>query len=290
MAGGTAGLRMRSGTDASSGHRHICWSYEDDDAFSQGVEAFVRTGLNEGQRVVARISADRVEDAERHLSLRLPEARLAVRDGSLLVQAAREAYAPAGTFDPDDALAELRDLAARAIADGHAALRVLTEVSDLKDQPTFLAHWPTFEIRADLLRASGGVVALCAYDARRCRGSTMQLLRSLHPASRGSFPEDASFRIHATSTGGLMLRGEVDLFNAEAVAALGPIAAGDVCEPVLDVSDLRFVDVSGMRALADTLEAMSSRFPQVRIRGASHAFARLWDLMLFDRRIPALLD
>jgi anti-anti-sigma factor len=52
---------------------------------------------------------------------------------------------------------------------------------------------------------------------------------------------------------------------------------------VLDVTELDFVDVAGMRAIARACQTLVHHAGQARIRGASPTFRRIWRLAEFDR-------
>ena len=181
-------------------------------------------------------------------------------------------------------------MARSAVRDGYSALRILGEATDLKGNESALGRWPGFELRADLLISRAPILAVCAYDSRTCTGAPMELLCSLHASVLGPISRPPQFRLHASPSGGLTLSGEVDLGSAETIAMLASQAACSVTRPILDVRDLSFVDVSGMRAVARTLRAMTSAHPQVRIQGAGRAFRRLWTLMSLDRGLDVSFE
>jgi anti-anti-sigma factor len=78
------------------------------------------------------------------------------------------------------------------------------------------------------------------------------------------------------------LSGEIDLQARDTFAvALGAVTSSGEC--VIDVSGLRFVDVSGMRTLAD---ASRSADGGIWLHGASPGLRRLWDLCGFAQSAP----
>jgi anti-anti-sigma factor len=78
------------------------------------------------------------------------------------------------------------------------------------------------------------------------------------------------------------LSGEIDLQARDTFAvALGTVTSSGEC--VIDVSELRFVDVSGMRTLAD---ASRSADGGIWLHGASPGLRRLWDLCGFAQSAP----
>jgi anti-anti-sigma factor len=104
---------------------------------------------------------------------------------------------------------------------------------------------------------------------------------SAHPAPRDAQPAP-QFWFTAAGPQSWQLSGEIDLQARDTFAvALGAVTSSGEC--VIDVSGLRFVDVSGMRTLAD---ASRSADGGIRLHGASPGLRRLWDLCGFAQSAP----
>lgn len=262
---------------------HVCWEYETPPEFRFGLAGFVREGLARGERVVCYLASDRYDEACSSLRHDVPEARAALGDGALLVLSARSTYLSRDGFDPQVRLTDVVELTARSLADGYAALRTLLQASDFKNSASAVRAWPGCELRSDFLVAGGSTTLVCAYDASMCHSRTIDVLRAVHPRGAGRSVLGPSFGLHAGRDGELSLHGEIDISVTEVVDALGSVAANEAAVGILDVSRLRFADVSGMRALRNVLRVMTARHGHVQVYGATPTFQRVWQLLELDR-------
>lgn len=262
---------------------HVCWAYDDDRQLARVLGSYVRDGLAAGQRVACYLDGDGA--AVRVALAGVERLDAALDNGSLIVGTVSAAYLPDGSFDAGARLREYAAMTAAAIDDGYAGFRVFGQAA------TMLAAaadaWPAYELRADLLVARRPMVALCAYDVRRCDRASLEMLRSVHARSFGAWKGESVFRMHGGRSGGLWIEGEVDFATAPAVEALSAEASRDLIEPVLDVSGVRFIDGAGMRAVVRGLRTIAAAHPVVRVNGATPMFKRLWTLMECQSAIKA---
>ena len=286
--------RVDHGAEADLGRLdigdHLCWSYTDAVGLRRGLTTFTADGLARNHKVMCLLPEEQIAALRDHIAARIPALTEAERDGALMFGSAREAYLPEGTFDADRRLAGFAAAADQAVAEGYGALRVLGEATEVLSDPNIGWRWTSYELRAELLASHRPFLAVCAYDARRCSGEPLGLVRAVHGPASGDWKGVPAFRLGSTPEGGLRVAGELDMASSNAAAEIGRGAAGDAVAPLLDVTDLRFVDVSGMRAIVQMLEAMADRHPVVRVRGASPTFRRLWGLLACERVVAAELE
>jgi anti-anti-sigma regulatory factor len=196
----------------------------------------------------------------------------ALERGQLVVRSPRT-HAVEGTFDIDFLLGWCSDERDRALADGYEGLTLIVEVgASIADAQTR----EDFETRLDAL-ASPATAILCINDPARIAPSSavaslhdVDLAPELAPVGREGHLEAAHLR-----SGALRLAGELN-FDAAPILTdvLGARCRGSLA---LDLADLHFVDVVGMRELRGRPGERS-----IAIFAASEAVRRLSDLMGWD--------
>jgi ABC-type transporter Mla MlaB component len=240
--------------------------------------AFIRAGLERRLRVIylcetsdSQAFVDRLRDADERVAP-------ALASGQLELRAARTAYLPDGTFDPDRVVASLADERSRALARGYGGIAVVVDVSVVYGQPgaeTIQLYERQFHSRPPDLSH----VLLCHYRPERIPPAELTELAAQHDVDAS--PELApigregplsAVRVHSDQA--LRLAGELDFDGAPAV---GDVLTAHFHGPLrLDLADLTFVDVAGMRALR-------GRTGQpVTIAGASEPVRRLAELLAWD--------
>jgi ABC-type transporter Mla MlaB component len=175
----------------------------------------------------------------------------ALERGQLEVRSAPDAYIPDGTFDPELMRDGLREEHAKALADGYAGLSMAGDMSwalelpPVMDQLLPYEHGVTTAMEAD-------VAFLCIYDHGRFAAGTLAEVAEAHEVDIA--PELAQVgRVgylaasHVLPGPTLRLSGELDFGCATALAeVLDGHHHGTLR---LDLADLRYVDVAGLRAL-----------------------------------------
>jgi ABC-type transporter Mla MlaB component len=196
----------------------------------------------------------------------------ALERGQLVVRSPR-IHAVEGTFDIDFLLGWCSDERDRSLADGYERVTLIVEVgASIADAQAL----EDYEQRLDAL-ASPATAILCIYDLARVAPSSavallhdVDLAPELAPVGREAYLEAADLR-----SGALRLAGELDY---DAVPALTDVLrARGRGSLALDLADLHFVDVAGMRGLRGRPGERS-----IAIVAASEAVRRLSDLMGWD--------
>lgn len=266
---------------------HLCWSYDDDRSFDQHLARYVASGLGQGERVACFLPASSKDRTVAFLDATLPDLQDLVDREALILGTFDQGYLRDGDFDPDARLMEYEAEVDRAVADGYSGLRVLGEATGILSNTDMFIRWPGYELRADLLAVRKPFIAACAFDRRLCHPSALDIVRGLHACLLGSPAADHSFNLHACSAGGLVLGGEVDFATATTLQRATTDAAASLMLPQIDVGELEFMDVAGMRALTAGIRAMALSHPKVQIVRPTPMFERLWELLDSGRDLEA---
>jgi anti-anti-sigma factor len=188
---------------------------------------------------------------------------------------------PSARFDAGAMLALLRDRAARARADGYEGLRVVADMDWLMPFEPTTDDIVRFELVLDRLASEVGATIVCAYRASSFDVEAIAGALSVHPVRWG---EQATPRFELVSAGPARWRlsGEVDVavHSTFATALSSALQLGDC---LVDVTGLEFIDVAGMRAVAQAAREASV---SVQLRGASTAMRRHWRLGGLEAAAP----
>jgi anti-anti-sigma factor len=146
-----------------------------------------------------------------------------------------------------------------------------------------------YEFRSEILVASTpSLTALCCYDMRALHPTAVGLAQALHPARLGPAGDDVGFTLTCSGDGVAAISGEIDCAFADQVGSLIEDSAGQIT--TLDLSQLRFADITGLRALSGAAERIRWTHGDVRIQGASPSFRRLWKILGLDDRVRGSFD
>jgi anti-anti-sigma regulatory factor len=196
----------------------------------------------------------------------------ALERGQLVVRSPR-IHAVEGTFDVDFLLGWCSDERDRSLADGYERLTLIVEVgASIADAQAL----EDYEQRLNAL-ATPTTAILCIYDPARVAPSSavaslhdVDVAPELAPVGREGDLEAAHL-----GSGALRLVGELDFEAAPILTeVLHARCRGSLA---LDLADLHFVDVAGMRELRGRPEERS-----IAIVAASEAVRRLSNLMGWD--------
>jgi ABC-type transporter Mla MlaB component len=274
MPEGSAVVPVRPG-------EHACARFAESGDGERLAAGFVCDGLRRGHKVVYLSDRDDVAGHVSRLSAVDAQIEPAIARGQLEFRPARDLCAdPDGTFDGDRAVRLAREEHARALAEGYAGLSLTGEMSWVlccaqRDEDQLAECERRFgEEPPDPTR-----VLLCQYDHGRVGTGAMADVAAAHVVdvspelaalSRDGGPGAALVRAGGT----LRLSGELDFGCALAVADVldahfhGPLR--------MDLADISFADVSGMRALR------GRKGQDLTIAGASAPVLRLVALLGWD--------
>jgi ABC-type transporter Mla MlaB component len=257
---------------------HACCHFADAADRERLAVAFVRDGLGRGDKVVYFFDGDATGLVAR-LERLDPGFDAAMARGQFEVRRARDTYIPDGRFEADRMLAVLREEHERARAEGYSGLSVTGEVPDAVCKLPGGEQLGVYETRiasdVDAPRSS----VLCQYDHGRFGPDVLSDVVEAHEVEAspelaviGRDGELAAAHDHGHDA--LRLAGELDFGCAQTVSeVLGAQFPGPLR---LDLADLSYVDVAGMRALR------GRKGQRLIISPASDAVRRLLALLAWD--------
>jgi anti-anti-sigma factor len=256
---------------------HACCRFSRAEDRERLAFAFVHDGLRRGHKVIYLCDSDDTSDFVARLAAVDDRVEPALASGQLDLRPARDAYLPDGTFRMEDMLEAGRADRLLARQEGYAGLSLTGEMSAL-------CGAPGSETLAEYERrlADGehdDCIVLCQYDHGRFSPALLSDLARSHAVDAS--PELGAIgregRLSAariTSDGTLRLAGELDFERADALAEV--LAAHFHGTLLLDLADVTFIDLAGMRALR------GRKGRRLRISRASPSVKRLLGLLAWD--------
>jgi anti-anti-sigma regulatory factor len=239
---------------------------------------FVRDGLRRGHKVVYRCGGEDEDGVVAALAGPDELLESARARGQLAIRPLRQARTPDGRLDVDRMLADLGEEREQATAEGYAGLSVAGDMAWALDDASALERLAEYETRVADHMDPGPVVFLCLYDHGRSGTGTLSDVTAAHdvdvspelaPLGRDSLL--AAARVQGDT---LRLAGELDFGCTPGLAdVLDAHFHGALC---LDLADLRFVDVAGMRTLR------GRKGQPMKISATSGAVRRLVVLLGWD--------
>jgi anti-anti-sigma factor len=190
---------------------------------------------------------------------------------------AEAAYLGEDGFQPKRMGDAFRQAATQAVVDGYRGLRAASETEWLIPEFVSPASFVLYELWVDHIVASLPQIGLCGYDARSSRPEWLQAIQAVHPhrITGRSIPQ-APFTITSGDQGEIVVRGEVDWRCREAFQlALAAAAAYAPADMVLDLDGLRFIDLSGLRALPGLARALRAEGRTLTLRSLSSVAKRV---------------
>jgi anti-anti-sigma regulatory factor len=258
---------------------HLCGVHRGAEERAALAAAFAAEALGAGDRLLY-ITADDGGGRER-VGRTLEAAGLDVtrplRTGQIVVTGFGTAYGGGMAAPFADMAAGFREQTARAGADGYPGLRIYAEMDGA---PAFFGSFDAlmrWELFCSRTVSDGGIVGLCDYPAMGLTSAELARVAEVHNAVAEDDGARPLARITTLDGGhGLGVAGEVDRSNAHALAE-AIAARGRGRETIdLDLSELAFIDVAGVRTIGD----VAARLPvRIRVVGMPPAGRRVVDLL-----------
>ncbi|MDX6692230.1 MAG: hypothetical protein QOG15_3687 [Solirubrobacteraceae bacterium] len=239
--------------------------------------AFVRNGIERGHKVLHVADSADNEDITERLRVAAPEGE---RSGRYVIETRTpgDLYLPDGTFDRDRTIATIRAEHAQALAEGFSGLSISGSMNWVLGEPPGADGVTEYEHCLAALAGDPTLLMLCHYEHGRFASGALTTITAAHDvdlapelAAIGRFGYLAGARVDGQV---LRLSGELDFACADALADM--LAAYFHGRLRLDLSDLTFADVAGMRALRGRLSQ------PLTIVSASAAILRLLALLAWD--------
>jgi anti-anti-sigma factor len=269
----TALRRLDSPTGLGPGD-HVCWTFADVAEFSAAVLPFLDEGRRLGEQLLL-IGSSRPELLRMLAALPGRDGLLA--SGQLEVHSTAGVYASGGELSPTEQVEAYRSMVGAALRRGRTGLRVAADVTPLVRRGLDVRReLHVYEQLADAMMGTVTMTALCLYEAS-LGADVLGPVVLLHPDQHHGEGEPLA---HLSGRGPeLSLHGEVDVTQADALfRALVDVAGGAPGEVALDLSDVRYLDVAGARALARATQVLRAADVHLRIVRAPRVAARCLEL------------
>jgi ABC-type transporter Mla MlaB component len=240
--------------------------------------ALVRDAVRRHNKIVY-LCPNGVDDAIASLD-RLDETVMeALESGQMEVWPAHPASLPDGVFDAERMLACLRGEHERARSEGYAGISITGDMSWALANPAGHEALGEFEQALSSLYRDAEPVLVCQYDHSQGRPDSISDLLAVHdvdfsPELAPLARENQFSAARLMPEGTLRLVGELDFGCAPALADV--LAAHFHGQLRLDLGDLTYIDVTGMRALR------GRKGQPLRITAASDQVRRLAELLAWD--------
>lgn len=253
---------------------HACCSFPRAEDRERLAVAFIRDRLRRGDKVVYFFDGDDAAALVSRFGQLDPCLPPAVAKGQLELRRARDAYLPDDHFEGGRMVALLHREHDRARAEGYDSMSVVGEIP--LSEPHDYEQLGAYEAQLDSDFASCSL--LCQYDHRRIDAGRLSHVIGSHKVQASpdlaAIGRDGELAAARDRRGALRLAGELDFGCAQTVSEVLDAHADTPLR--LDLSDLSFVDVAGMRAL----RVREGR--PLSIDGASTAVRRLVELLGWD--------
>ncbi len=226
---------------------HACLTFSDGDERLDIVAAFVRDGLEQGEKVVCLTESIPPAQLPREFAERGVPAEDPMRRGQLAVRTTQEAWFGTGTLDAT----HLVDVVAREVAAarraGYAGLRMTADMCFAIRPLAAVEQLTVFEAKLSRLFADGLFTAICQYDRQTFDAITLAIAADAHPKAVAAtiYHEDPILRICRQHTPpGIRVAGEIDHTQVEPLRdALAESVRLDV-NPHVNLAKLRFIDAA----------------------------------------------
>ena len=264
---------------------HACCRFAQAGDRERVAAAFASDGLRRGDKVVYVSDRDDVAPLVRRLKRLDASLASAMAAGQLDVLRASDVYIPDGRFDLLRTLDFIRYYHDQALAEGYAGLSITGEIPAALREVPGGEQLTRYEARLERYRRQRGRAdsardsILCQYDHGRFGPRVLSDVARAHqvdvPPELAAIGRDGEVgAAYDRAHDALRLGGELDFACAQTVSEVldahfhGPLR--------LDLADLNYIDVAGMRAL----RGHTGR--QLIITSASPAVRRLLALLAWD--------
>lgn len=176
----------------------------------------------------------------------------------------------------------IREQAALAQAGGYRGVRLVADMNVL--HPAGPAAIAACEAALDHAAAELDATIICAYQQPPSPPHAIEAALALHPVLRGH-DADPPFRFTCTGAGQWQLSGEVG-FTASPLLAAALNAAARLGTRDIDLGQLTFIDISGIRAI--TTSAAASTGTGITLHNPPPVFQRYWQLCGYTHHPPGI--
>lgn len=260
----------RSGSEGLRPRNHVCWVVSEPATYLESATALLREAPDFSQK--AMVFGPEKSDALAKLA---PLAKAAIDP--------RTEVLGGGELDPEKMFTMFREQTELARAEGYRGLRV---VADMDWVTAALPHTDiavSFELMLGALAKDLEASIVCAYRPTSFDTSAIAAMLSVHEIALGA-EESPQFKIFGDGMSRWHLSGEVDIAVASTFeTAISRITRDGGC--LIDVSGLEYIDVAGMRQIAQAARVSAE---PIRLVGVPPMLRRMWNLAGFEEAAPTV--
>lgn len=248
---------------------HVCWVVDDAENYIPTAASLLSEAARFGERPIVLTPAGREEELR---ALRFPV--------ELAVDPAAH-FLGGGPLDPAAMVRVFREQTEQARATGYRGVRLVADMAWLHATRADAASIAAYETHVEHVAAELGATIICAYRRSSVPAVAVEAALTVHSGLCG-YDAAPRFRFVANGPGEWRLNGEVDFSVSELFAAAfrSAVKLGNCA---VDLRGLRFIDVSGVRAIV-TAAADADR--PVELRNPGRLFRRYWELCAFSQARP----
>jgi anti-anti-sigma factor len=265
---------------------HLCLPFASDDEQREVLTTYIADGLTRGERVIYYADQTAPDVIRSWLVDSGVETSRMVDEGRLAIRPVDNNYLFGGRFEPDIVITTLWVEVRRAREAGYPGLRISGEMtSELRPVADHVAL-RDYENRLSRVFHSRELASICQYDQRVFDAATISGLVECHPQVVQIDPlhDDRRLRIVAEyQPRGLRIVGTIDVLTVGALTTNLQLAANwPVAEIQLDLSELEFIDVAGVRAIVQAASRLDPGRNLV-VTGLAAGLRRVFELVGWDR-------
>ncbi len=241
---------------------HLCLAFDDDAEQRRVATRYVADGLRRGERVLYLLDRDSPDTVREWLRAAAADVPAALASGQLRV-AAWDGSSVSGRFDAEAMIGTLRRELHESLDAGYTGLRVSGEMAwALRGVPD-AAQIRRYETKVTEVFSASRASAVCQYDARLLDADQLAAVDLCHPLAVELAPlrSTGTLRIVPAFQAGqrtLRVVGSVDHHTVDQFAEALRDACARPGDLRVDMGDLEFIDLAGLRILARTAESLDA--------------------------------
>lgn len=239
---------------------HLCLPFATDDEQREVLTTYIVDGLSRGERVIYYADRTRPDVIGSWLTDSGVETSRMVDEGRLAIRPIDRHYLLGGRFEPDVVITTLWVEVRETRDAGYPGLRISGEMTSELRPVAAEAALRAFEERLSTMFGSRELAAICQYDQRLFAPEALTGIVDCHQSVVQIDPlhDDRRLRIIPTyGPRGLRLVGTVDVLTVGALTSTLQLASRWSTQDVqLDLGELEFIDVAGVRAIVRAAAAL----------------------------------
>ena len=162
-------------------HRHVCAFFNDLDEQHRVLRAFIKEGLERGDKAFHILDPGLREDHLKRLAEAGIDVEQAMDTGQLELRRWQDAYLRNDRFDQDAMLALLEEVLQSAEAVGYPLTRFVSRVETALVDKAGVDSWLEYETRVNYLVPKYDDPVICTYDLSKFNASVVMDIMRTHP-------------------------------------------------------------------------------------------------------------